>query len=119
MDRQRRALERLWTDKCTVIVKQSKTDETTKLTDFTEEILYEDIPCKLSFSTLAAVNGDETAAVVQNIKLFLGNEYNIPAGSKITVTRKDGNVLHYKRSGLPGIFSVHQEITLETFERWA
>lgn len=116
----RMALERLWTDRCAVFVREEVTDSETHLTDFEEKPLFSNQPCKLSFETLTAAAGDEIAAVRQAVKLFLSSDVTIPAGSKIIVTRQNDTerTFVYTRSGEPGMFSNHQEIMLELFRGW-
>ena len=60
----RKALSLLWTDRCAVYVRAEKTDES-GLTDFTEMLLVEDQPCKLSFGTLTQASGDPVATAGQ------------------------------------------------------
>jgi len=115
----RKALEMLWHDRCSVIVRDKVTDQTTKLTRFVERTLYRDQPCKLSFKALTANRDDSNAALVsQAAVLILGNEIDIPPGSKISVT-KAGKVVDYESSGEPGRFTNHQEIPLVLFKGWA
>lgn len=64
----RKALERLWKDRCSIFVKEKVTDPTTHLTDFEEKPLLQDQPCKLSFETLTSSSGDPVAAVAQTVK---------------------------------------------------
>ncbi|UNI72464.1 MAG: head closure knob [Chaetfec virus UA24_244] len=118
VNRYRKALERLWKDRCWVYVQAETIDPSTKLTDFEETPLLEDQPCKLSFSTLSAVSGDELPAVAQAVKLFLPPEVDVPPGSKIVVKRSNREFT-FSRSGEPGIFSEHQEILLTEFKGWA
>lgn len=117
----RKALERLWKDRCSVFVKEKVTDPTTHLTDFEEKPLLQDQPCKLSFETLTSTNGDEVATAQQVVKLFLSPDVKVPAGCKIVVTRPNDmeRTFTYARSGEPGVFSNHQEIMLEPFRGWA
>jgi len=111
-------LQRLWKDKLTVTEYQ-KVVKPNKSTGFEEVIVLEDQPCKLSFSTLQAVNqGDTEAQTVQVVKLFLSNDLKIKPGSKIMVQRKD-DLFEFSQSGLPAVFSNHQEIVLVPFEGWA
>ena len=118
---QRKALERLWKDRCTVYHRVKVTDPKTKLTDFDEKPLLQDQPCKLSFETLTSTNGDEVATAQQVVKLFLSPDVKVPAGCKIIVTRPNDveRTFTYSRSGEPGVFSNHQEIMLEPFRGWA
>lgn len=117
----RKALERLWKDRCSVFVKEKVTDPTTHLTDFEEMPLLQDQPCKLSFETLTSTNGDEVATAQQVVKLFLSPDVKVPAGCKIVVTRPNDmeRTFTYARSGEPGVFSNHQEIQLVPFKGYA
>ena len=118
---QRKALERLWKDRCTVYHRVKVTDPKTKLTDFDEKPLLQDQPCKLSFETLNSTDGDHVATVAQSVKLFISPDVEIPAGCKIVVTRFNDleRNFTYSRSGEPGIFTNHQEIMLEPFKGYA
>lgn len=118
---QRKALERLWKDRCTVYRRVKVTDPKTKLTDFDEKPLLQDQPCKLSFETLNSTDGDHVATVAQSVKLFISPDVEIPAGCKIVVTRFNDleRTFTYSRSGEPGIFTNHQEIMLEPFKGYA
>ena len=118
---QRKALERLWKDRCTVYHRVKVTAPKTKLTDFDEKPLLQDQPCKLSFETLNSTDGDHVATVAQSVKLFISPDVEIPAGCKIVVTRFNDleRTFTYSRSGEPGIFTNHQEIMLEPFKGYA
>ena len=118
---QRKALKRLWKDRCTVYHRVKVTDPKTKLTDFDEKPLLQDQPCKLSFETLNSTDGDHVATVAQSVKLFISPDVEIPAGCKIVVTRFNDleRTFTYSRSGEPGIFTNHQEIMLEPFKGYA
>lgn len=117
----RKALEMLWKDRCSIFQQVEQTDPTTKLTDFQETPLLEDQPCKLSFEKLISTDGEPVAAVGQSVKLFLSPDVVIPAGCKVVVTRSNDleRVFTYASSGEPGVFSNHQEITLELWKGWA
>ena len=114
----RKALERLWKDRCSVFVKEKVTDPTTHLTDFEEMPLLQDQPCKLSFETLNSTDGDHVATVTQSVKLFISPDVVIKAGSKIIVTQH-GRTTEYSNSGVPAVYPTHQEIMLTLFEGWA
>lgn len=114
----KKALLRLWTDRFSVI-EQRKVKRSNGSTGFEEAAVFEDQPCKLSFSTLAAANQqDMTAAVVQTVKLFCDRDLMIRAGSKITVQHM-GKIFEFSQSGEPGVFTNHQEIVLVLFRGWA
>lgn len=121
MKQHRKALERLWKDRCTVYVQKEVTDPETKLTDFAEMPLLKDQPCKLSFETLTSNGGDPVATIAQNVKLFLSPDVEIPAGCKIVVKRFNDvqRVFTYSKSGEPGVFTNHQEIQLVPFRGYA
>ncbi|GHU86741.1 hypothetical protein FACS1894198_7040 [Clostridia bacterium] len=113
------ALKKLWKDKCSVFIQVKTQNLETKMMEFSEQLLFEDEPCKLSFETLkSAGTKDDVATISQIVKLFISKELRIPAGSKIVVTR-DEQEFNYRQSGAPGIFSIHQEIPLQLFERYA
>lgn len=118
---QRKALERLWKDRCTVYKREKVKDPTTKLTDFEEKPLFQDQPCKLSFETLNSSSGDPVAVVSQTVKLFLSPDLEIPAGCKIVLTRFNDleRKFTYSKSGEAGVFTNHQEIQLVPFEGYA
>lgn len=114
----RKALERLWKDRCTVYHRVKVTDPKTKLTDFDEKPLLQDQPCKLSFETLSSTDGDHVSKVAQSVKLFIYPDVVIKAGSKIIVTQ-DGRTTEYSNSGVPAVYPTHQEIMLTLFNGWA
>lgn len=121
MNAHRKALERLWKDRCSIFVKEKVTDPTTKLTDFEEKPLLQDQPCKLSFETLTSSTGDPVAAVSQAVKLFISPDVKIHAGCKIVVTRFNDleRTFTYSKSGEAGVFTNHQEIPLVPFKGYA
>lgn len=118
---QRKALERLWKDRCTIYKQEKVKDPVTKLTDFVEKPLLQDQPCKLSFETLNSTSGDPVATIVQTVKLFLSPDVEIPAGCKIVVTRFNNleRQFTYSQSGEAGVFTNHQEIQLVPFKGYA
>jgi len=119
MVNQRKALELLWKDTCSIIIRQESQNPINKRIEFGEVPVYENQPCKLSFKTITSTTDNNNAALVtQATKLFLAPEVNIPAGSKITVTH-NGKTTDYEKSGEPANFSNHQEIPLELFKGWA
>lgn len=113
------ALEFLWKGTCNVIVKVEKTNPINKRTEFEEETLHSNQPCKLSFESITSANEvDNVASISQGVKLFLSPTVSIPAGSKIVVTQ-NGKITDYERSGEPAIYTNHQEVPLELFKGWA
>ena len=115
----RRAQEATYEGICTIYECRDVTDEKTKLSSEEEVAVIEDQPCKLSFEKLNSAIQTETAATaVQGIKLFLAPEIVVKSNSKIVVTQ-NGITNEYSASGVPAVYSTHQEITLESFRRWA
>ena len=114
----RRAIERTYTDTCTVTEYETHKKEN-KTTGFRETVRYSEEPCRLSFGSKNAAVGTGTVTnISQSVKLFLSPDIEIKAGSKITVTH-DGRTTDYKQSGFPAVYSTHQEISLELFDRKA
>lgn len=116
----RKALERMYQGRATVIEYQKIKDEW-GMTNFQEVTVLEDQPCKLSFETLTSSSGDPVAAVAQTVKLFLSPDVEIPAGCKIVVTRFNNleRKFTYSKSGEAGVFTNHQEIQLEPWKGYA
>ena len=115
----RRAQEATYEGLCTIYEYRDVTDEKTKLSSEEEVAVIEDQPCKLSFEKLNSVVQTETAAVqAQGVKLFLAPEIAVGSNSKIVVTQ-NGITNEYSASGIPAVYSTHQEITLELFRGWA
>lgn len=117
----RRALERMWRDRCSVYVRTEYTDPDTNLTDFQETPLFEDQPCKLSFEQLAVTDEGHIAAVSQAVKLFLTSDLEVPAGCKIVVKRFNQleREFTFSQSGEAAPFTNHQEIPLVLWKEWA
>lgn len=118
---QRKALERMWRDRCTIFHRVEVTDPDTNLTDFQEQPLFEDQPCKLSFEKITSTDENHVAAVAQAVKLFLSPDVAIPAGCKIVVKRFNQleREFVFSQSGEAAPFTNHQEITLVLWEGWA
>lgn len=115
----RKAIESMYDGTCTIIERQ-KVKLPNKSTGFKDIVVLEDIPCRLSFKTITNTNQAETgvSAVVQVTKVFIAPEIKVKPGSKLTITQNDV-ATEYKSSGQPAIYTTHQEIELELFERWA
>ena len=115
----RKALEKLWNGTCDVIGWGEVEDHVTHITKPGEIILHQGLKCKLSHKNISATSQTGAGAIlVQQIKLSLGNEYDIPAGCKIIVNQ-NGKTASYKHSGEPAVFIDHQEIVLDIFKGWA
>ena len=113
-DGARRGIETLYEDTCTVISFASVRGED-GISRPEEKILYEALPCRLSFSSLPAASEGMPPGQSQSVKLFLAPEAEIPPGCRIDVTRM-GRTVQYKSSGPPARYPTHQEISLSLYE---
>ena len=119
VDARRAAIEALYIGKCDVFEWQETTDPDSKITGHSEIEVLSNQSCRLSFKTITATGQTSgPAKVTQTVKLFIAPEVMIRPGSKIVVTQ-NGRVTAYKDSGSPAVYSSHQEIPLEIFERWS
>ena len=115
----RKAIESLYDGVCN-ITQYKKVMKENKSTEFKEEIVLKAQHCRLSYKTIVAAEKDENMA--SNLKqvavLFIAPEVILNPGSKITIMQ-NGITSDYKASGEPAMYSTHQEVVLELFERWA
>ena len=106
----RKMLEKTYEGLCTI-----KTMTTIKVegeTTTKEGIIVENQPCRLSHGSNAhAKQGSVHAEASQTVKLFLSPEVEVKPGSKLTVVQH-GRTYKLEASGLPTIYSTHQEINL-------
>lgn len=117
MDRVRKAIEKTYKGICDVYEQQSVT--VNHKTEKKVTKVLENVPCKLSYSTIVATTEKNGAAQKDfTTKLFLSPDITIKPGSKITVTQ-NGITTDFSNSGEPAHFTTHQEIELKLFERWA
>ncbi len=109
----------LWRGKCTVTVRKSVLDSETSRTVQIEEPVYTDEPCRISYAAEVPAERTDDGAYrkKQSIVLFIDNALSIPPGSKITVTQ-NGVTEDYEMSGVPSVYSHHQQINLELFGGW-
>ncbi|OOM82324.1 hypothetical protein CLPUN_03250 [Clostridium puniceum] len=117
----RKAIESMYEHICTVFEYQKVKDPVTKLTKSEEVPVLKEQSCKLSYSTVKnATETEKASALQQVVKLFIAPEIVIKEGSKLVVTdTRTNKTQSYKNSGVPAIFSSHQEIVLELFKGWA
>lgn len=115
----REAQEATYDGRCTVMEHQKVKDPKTKITTEKEVAVLEDEPCRLSYSSVSAVDQTESAAkTTQVTKLFLSPDVQIKPGSKITVTQSSVT-RDYEASGVPAVYPTHQEIVVKLSERYA
>lgn len=115
----RKAIENTYQGVFSITERKKVKDEKSKQTSYTDVLILENQPCRLSFENIANAEPSETAVkVTQVIKLFISPDIIIKPNSKITVTQ-DNITTDYKSSGIAAVYLTHQEIILELFERWA
>lgn len=111
-------ITKLFTDTCAVYVTTTSPAALTNIETESESVLFSGEPCRISFQTLSASAGDETAKNDQSAKLFISSAKTVPEGSRIDVTRGT-RTLSYKASGSPAVYDFHQEIMLVPYKERA
>lgn len=107
----------LFEDKCN-IYEYVKEKQANGSTAHKEKLVQSDIPCKISFKSVSQVSeNSQNAQQVQAVTLFIPPDMHIKAGSKLEIS-KNGVVTAYKNSGVPALYSTHNEIALELFRGW-
>lgn len=116
------AITRLYSYTCDVFEFVCLKDEESKKTSLEKVLVYEKIPCRISYFNTSSVNyvGKDVFnnKPRQYIKLFLQNDIAIKAGSSIKVFKDDDEVAEFKVSGKPYLYSNHQEIVFYTSEKF-
>lgn len=106
------ALSRLYVGTATIYEYQNVLDPNTFQTISKLVPVYEDEPCRLSYSTEQITNlSSGVAEIVQRIQLFIRPDIIIKAGSVIEVTQH-GRTGKYKRADEPTVYTNHQQIAL-------
>lgn len=113
----RRALEKGYIGTFT-ITEHKKVTKPNRTTGFSDVIVLENQPCKLSFQSSPSTSNGDIAEINQTVKLFFAPEIKVKEGSKITVTQ-NGVTTEYKQSGTSAVYPTHTEILLELFKGWA
>lgn len=114
-----KAIKSLWKGVCTVTVKSYETDESTGFAAETETVIYANRPCRISHKTVTVLSPtDHAYKKVQTTVLYISPDVKIPEGSKISVTQ-NGVTKIYKQSGVPAVYTQHQEIPIELVKEWA
>lgn len=111
------AIQLLFEGKATVTVKESYKDPVTKVTKTRENVIYTEIPCRLSYGSSSTKEGlgDQAAAAVT---LFTACDVVIPRGSIVTVAQA-GTTEVFSRSGIPKVYRSHREYPLQAVEEWS
>lgn len=109
--RYRRAIEKLYEDKCTI----SRYGPVTQPNGSTKNELhaiYNDVPCRISQKSLGS-NGqtESTNNIAYDIKLFISPDIEIKQGDTVNVVRGTHERLY--TAGEPFLYQTHQEISLQ------
>lgn len=117
LESHRRAIERLYTDRCTIYRHQQVKDPVTKETRLELQPVYEDQPCRISQRTLGQNNQTEAQNEIRyETKMFIAPELDIRQGDLLEVTR--GTVTRKYTAGEPFPYPTHQEVSIQRKE-WA
>lgn len=117
LTRHRRAIERMYTDRCTISRHVQLKDPETKETKLVLQPVYEDKPCRISQRALGTNQQTEAEnSIAYETKLFVAPELEIKQGDVVEVTR--GGVSREYTAGEPFLYPTHQEISLQRGE-WA
>ena len=111
----KKAIQSLWTGVCNIFGFKD-VEDIYGATTHAEVMLFENLPCRLSFKNISQTSQRESFAVSsQIVKLFIAPEVYVPPGSVIEVTQ-NGVTRKYKHSGISAVYTNHQEIVLEAYK---
>lgn len=113
----RNAIESLYDATCRIsALKNTNDTETHRMVYKITELYDKDFPCHVSVTNNnfpAVTNGGVApGSLSQTITLFLPPDVQVPDGSFITVTSREGVKTEYEAGGVPVVYAHHQEITL-------
>ena len=113
-----KAVRTLWTGRATATCKQSTENAVTHRTEQADSQLFAGEPCRISFQNVGITAGTDYAEKQdQKITLFISKAVEIPPGCQITVTQC-GVTQKYVSSGVPAVFTCHQQVPLKIAEEW-
>lgn len=113
-----RELERLFEDRCTVYGKEINTrDPETYETIVREEVIHEDIACRLSFDSEKHDNSPMHTTGTQTATLFVAPDIEILEGSRVVITKMTGAVIEMANSDAPPIYGSHRQYKLTKIDR--
>ena len=112
----KKALEKGY-DGTFTVTEHQKITKSNHTTGFSDVVVLENQPCRLSFSSSPSVKDGDVPEIGQTVKLFFAPEITVKEGSKVTVTQ-NGVTTEYKRSGTVANYPTHKEMVLELFDKW-
>ena len=117
---QKNVIADLFEDSCTVYELADVMDAVTKRTRKTSQAVYTDIPCRLSYSSIAPTStGDGADKISQTVKLFVSPDCTIKAGSRVHVVRASGTESDWGMTGEPAVYRTHREYVLTPLKGYA
>lgn len=109
----REAIESLYSGRATVTVTLSLRDPVTHEQKRISDVIYTDIPCRLSYSSKNVANEDGMISTANiTVTMFTSPEIDIPEGSKVSVLWQ-GKRLEFKNTSIPAYHETHNEYSLE------
>lgn len=112
---ERRAIEKTYTDKCTVYEFVKTKDK--GITKTNKVLLFENMQCALSQKSMKPTNQGFIANTISyDAKLFLSPEVNIRPGSHIEVKRLS-RLYNFISTGEAFVYETHQEIMLQRSDK--
>lgn len=112
----RKAIESLYTGLLTAVIRETSRDPITKVSGLKEKTVYEDIPCRLSFSNAKNLEEGKVMVNENQMTLFTGPEVDIKTNSKITV--KQNGYTYTLTNANKKSYASHNEYSCEEFVRW-
>ncbi len=112
----RKSIESLYTGVFTAVARETSRDSVTNVSGLKEKTVYEDIPCRLSFSNAQVLKEDKVMADENQMTLFTGPEIDIKANSKITV--KQNGYTYTITNANKKSYASHNEYSCTEFLRW-
>ena len=112
---ERKAIEKTYTDICTVYAFVKNKDKS--ITKTGKALLFENMQCALSQKNMKPTNqGSMTNTISYDAKLFLAPEVNIKPGSHIEIKRLS-RLYNFISTGEAFVYETHQEIMLQRSDK--
>ena len=117
-DKLTKAVSKLWTGRCDVINYTDTKDENGSR-KHEKVVVAEGVPGRVPYeSDPPGTQSSTTDNISQEIKLFISKDIEIKPGSEITVTQNEVT-RNYVSSGIPAVYTAHQEVPLVDGEEYA
>lgn len=115
----RKAIESLYSDIVTIIDYKETIDAKTGISRFDKEIIYKDLPCRITQQSSLSANQTETSDdYLKTVIVILAPEIEIKPGCNFILTRQN-QTEEYKQAGKRKLYSDHQSVQLEFVKKRA